>query len=586
MLTIHRSGRQIVTDREMSVKLEWINPVCFFDGIKGDVGLGLDFANNEYTRAEFSNPERYEKLAGTNNSRLPDIELRFRGMLLQRGTMVVTSADKEKIASWLQSDLGTLGVNQRDKNLSEMDWPTGQVFENKTTYDPSTDDYSCPSVKNPVFWEGKGRNIPDPDNENETINRLTSLFKTNKQYFVNKIISETGLVDTSGEACVVSPYLYLNYAISEMLRINNFFVDPTDNPLADQFFSILLYNNFNIFKQTFTVEQVELGYWDYNTNEFVVYNTVGITSMAWSLEPFNYADLVPKIQLKEFILSIQNWLNVVLHFRNDNTVKVVNRNLIPDADAFNLDEYFVGHWNIGERKNVSLKFIQELDDNDDLNEDWHDLSDRRADFHDPVATHDALLAVIDPALGDLRLVIDEDKIYEYKWAVFSSTDENLYDTQSDVLEWTFVSIMPQPYFYGTSEEIEEIKTTASTLPKLQGGIVPQTKQKGNVASARSLWADYSLRCIPAGLLALNDGLRFDSEYGLFIQRWENWARFWCQRLPVEGEFNLPLNVLQYVINNITQPFSTRHGKFIIETMSCDFQGDQMGVVQIKGYKVE
>jgi len=55
---------------------------------------------------------------------------------------------------------------------------------------------------------------------------------------------------------------------------------------------------------------------------------------------------------------------------------------------------------------------------------------------------------------------------------------------------------------------------------------------------------------------------------------------------VQGEFLLPLNELKYVIENITQPYSTREGKFIIEEMEVDFQGDLMSTVKIKGYKLD
>jgi hypothetical protein len=197
------------------------------------------------------------------------------------------------------------------------------------------------------------------------------------------------------------------------------------------------------------------------------------------------------------------------------------------------------------------------------------------------------LAVANPQLGDLRLVIVENKIYEYKWGVFTATDAGLSETQTDILEWVVASINPQYLLYGTSDEIEEIKTPFSSLSRVEGGVdYPEVHQSGNMGSAKSLWSDFAPRLIAYNIGASNAAkLDFDGTSGIFETRWRNWATFWKSRQPVEGDFMLPLNELVYVINNITQPYSTRHGKFIIEEIECDFKGELMGLVHVKGYKV-
>jgi hypothetical protein len=153
-----------------------------------------------------------------------------------------------------------------------------------------------------------------------------------------------------------------------------------------------------------------------------------------------------------------------------------------------------------------------------------------------------------------------------------------------VLEWQLASIGPQAYFYGSGEkEIEEIKT--SVCPVFTLNNFPVVRQSGNIKSMKALWADFKLRCIYQGGIETNHQLLFAGNNALFARRWKKWARFWATRLPVEGEFMPPLNELHYVINNITKPFSTRNGKFIIEELECDFKGDQMGMVKVKGYKL-
>ena len=43
---------------------------------------------------------------------------------------------------------------------------------------------------------------------------------------------------------------------------------------------------------------------------------------------FKYKDLVPKIKLPEFLLSVQNLLNLCFFFRNDGKVDIIDRETI------------------------------------------------------------------------------------------------------------------------------------------------------------------------------------------------------------------------------------------------------------------
>lgn len=589
MLTLHKDSSTIITEPGFSVKTKWVNPACFFDSIPGDVGLGLEIPANEFTRAEFGFPERFEKRSSGNDRKFPGMSLRFSGMTLMRGTLVITNATAEMYSGWLQSELGVLGTAQRDKFITELPWKSGVEFQNKATYLPGTDDYTCPMIQNPVFWDGMGRELPEGANyrdklgnlkiTTEQINALTIMFREFKNFTVNNTVLATGLIDIADPACVVSPCLFLNFALKEIFRMTGFEVTPERNALDDLFFNPVIYNNYNIFKQEFELEERTWSTWNPETNEDENVQVYQVVNLAWSLGLFSYADLVPRIALKDFILSIQNFLNVVFVFRPGQKVDIINRNLIPNAEAFSLDEYMIGLWKLGERKNVTLKFIQEQEKNDELFKDWHDLSDRRTDFREPVDTFAELRAIANPAFGELRLVREENKIYEYKWAVFAAEDEWRWEQQTDVCDWIFASYGPQPYFHGDADEVEEIKSGCSTL---QGEILWQARQRGNISSARSLWSDFSLRLLPNGLTG---SLKFEGEAALFDTRWRQWADFWKNRLPVEATFRLPANIIYYIINNITQPYSTRHGRFIIEEMECDFSGPNIGNVTIKGYKL-
>lgn len=305
---------------------------------------------------------------------------------------------------------------------------------------------------------------------------------------------------------------------------------------------------------------------------------------------FNYAALLPKSSYKDFLLGIQNMLNVVFRFRSDGKVDIIDRNEILSGTAIDLQQYQVGTWTIGERSNLTLKFIPEYDKDDARYDQYfEDLSDRYTDYKDPVDTYDDLLLIASPEFGELRRVKNTGKIYEYKWKVVSNEDPYGNGEQFDALGWEFVSTGPQPYVYGTGEKEEEIKSAFSALQQETYGVLgtfPFVNQKGNLLSMQSVWKDFTLRLITANPLSLGaqNDLYWEDD-GLFKTRWRTWAQFWATRQPVEAEFQFPLHILLYVTENITSKFRTNDGEFIIEEISTEFGLNMIGSTRIKGYKI-
>jgi len=190
------------------------------------------------------------------------------------------------------------------------------------------------------------------------------------------------------------------------------------------------------------------------------------------------------------------------------------------------------------------------------------------------------------------MVKNLNKIYEYKFHVFVANDANRVENQIDTLGWEFVSSGPQPFLYGDYEEIEEIKSPCSTLQRNPAMYLQspnfnflETVQKGNMDKMRNLWSDFSFRLINWNNFLYPEFLFWEGQTGLFELRWKNWARFWANRLPVEGEFDLPLNVIIHLIRNITNPCRESKGVFIIEEMETEFGLNMIGRTRIKGYKL-
>lgn len=608
MLEFRLNNRVFALDDSARVRMNWKNPACMVDSFPGDVGLGIEIPVNDHNRALLGNPERFEKYTQAGDREFAGFEIRFDGYLLMTGTLVVQGASKT-YSGWLRSHLGDMGKTNKEKYINELAWKENLSFINKNIYEYPADEYCCPIIHNRAFWEGKGKmekgkmNYRDEDGvwqeKDEEIEYLTKKFRDDNMFLVNTRDALAQVKSTEGS--VVSPMLYLEYVVKEMLRLSGWFIGRNDWATDATMLQLFLYNNFNIMYPEMTTEEFVDLQWNQDGTDMVPYQVQLITSFAWEIGVVNYRDLIPRVKMKDFILGLQNLMNYIFHFRDDKRVNIIDRNAIPDRTPIDVNEWFVNEWEIGDPVSKQLKFVNEYDDNDGFQGDeWTDLSDRADDFGESVATITELQAIASPELGELRLVRAENKIYEWKWGV--STGETEYQDeplQQDVLKWEFISTGPQPYLYGTGHSLEEVKTCFSTLAMYFDlppfAAIPGALQHGNIVTMRSLWKDFSPRLLynnnisaffsEANITNSIVSLNWDGADGLFAKRWKNWAWMMKDLLPVEAQFNFPLNVIDYVKNNIYEPFRTSRGKFLIEEMEVEFGLNEIGVTTIKGYKI-
>ena len=600
MLSYLLNGIPLVLNEETSFRLSVLNPVTQLNEIKGDAGIGVTIPVNEHNRAILGNPERLEKSSASVTRKFMDFEIRFDGVLLLKGALIIKNASGGNYEGWVQNLLGVMKEEQQEKDITELDWPTGKLFDynNSEPYDDAVNDYAVDIIHNPGFWEGRGKEEQVPvsykdeygvwQEKEETRTAMQQTHFDNYAWYVNN-----HTLPTVNPGCVVSPFLYLRYVIRESLRLNKWFIGRNDMDDALGLSlqkNLKLYNNFNIIDFNPVTALVEDFTWDPSINEMVSIGFQEITTFNWQLSSFDYRNLLPKVKLKAFYLGIQNNLNYVFHFRNDGRVNIIDRNGIFDRPVIDISAYQVGQWKKGEKKDVTLKFISEFDKNDGLfDNEYEDLTDRRNDFEEAVDTYAHLLAVASPAIGELRYVREQNKVYEYKWKVEIIYDYYLQEVQHDALGWEFVSSGPQPFLYGTGAEIEEIKTIFSTLqnsyfPEHLLLQIPEARQKGNLASTRSVYNDFSPRLIVGNQFLWPNGLKMEPQFGLFDTRWKKFARFWASCTPADGTFDMPVSAIAHIAENITEPFRTREGEFIIDELEVTFGLNAIGKTTLKVYK--
>lgn len=650
MLSFTLNNEPFALDTSVSVRLTWRNPACNFADFPGDVGLGIEIPVNDFNRSLLGNPERFERYAPGNKREFSRFEVRYGGALLMGGTLVVTSASHEHYECWLRSDLGNLGKMHREKNITESySFTKDRHFENKTAYDPEEDDYACPRIFNTKFFDEKGEEteveikVGNPNfmqwvrggwgtlkiderefiKEKKIFEDLTYAFQRTALYFVNQkddsgrvltpdslSFAEAPKIASELDVAVVSPMLFLNSILRYIAKDAGFAIE--ENFLADDpdLKNLILYNNYDI--TTITLSRSLYGFLAYRREHSPWYDIAQgypvETMRRHIFRAFQYKDLIPSIQIKDFLLSIQNLLNVFFHFRpGRKIIDIHDREAIFEETAINVEEYLTGFWLMGEEQNLTLKFTFEHDSNDLMfSEYWTDIDKYRTTEKEPVLTYESLNYVSAPEIDEIRYVVENKAYYQYKlWIREGLNPETGENEQKKYLGWQIISDGWQNGFINRGrDEEEEIATKFSTLKNPAGASYAQAMQKGNIRSdvftfekftPRLLFydgagnatyegADISLDWgIPLGNLP---GIDHETERKwLLNSRWDKWSRFWSRRQPVEAEAHFPLSMLAHVVENIYRKFRTREGEFMIEELETEFGLHEISTTKIKGYKM-
>lgn len=623
MLAYYLNNVPFLLDQGTSVRLTWLNPACFFDAIPGDVGIGITIAVNDTNRALLGNPERFEKYASGSSREFENFEIRFSGKLLMSGTLVVQIASSETYSAWLRSNVGNLGKLHREKFIYDISAFNEAIsFTNKANYVPTVDPYGCPRIYNPDFFKDKGgkieldREISNPDwylgsDKEQFISDpykteiFSEAFRITANWNVNDLNEDSTVktptttststnVDTDLGVNVVSPMLFLNYVIETVLKDASFFIN--DNFIANNIHlrRLILYNNYDITEMSFTAvdDFLTINWFDGEVIQIAGGKVDGIQRDYTGT--FKYKDLLPKVSLAKFLLSVQNSLNVCFHFLPDQKVNIIDRETILTNPTIDLTEHMVSTWGIDEKKDVTLKFIFKHDNDDTFFQDrWEDIDDIRENEGEAINDWNSLSAIVFPEIGEVRYIIETNEYVKYEWIQKVEIDPNNGDEiTTDILGWRSLTIGFQNGFHNRGKDVEEnIETEFSSLFRF-GGHAAITHQKGNIKSLKYAYQNFTPRLL---FYISNNNAKYETtgmsldwekeETGLMATRWPVWSKFWSQRQPVHRDSNLPLNMLDYTIRNITSKFRSYEGEFIIEKMETEFSLNAIGTTKITGYKV-
>lgn len=585
MLTAHLDNTSI--DLPASFEWDWIkySQLANFTDIQGEVIPSVSFPDTERNRNVLNHPTRFE-LYRTGEKVYPNFELRDNGAFIIAGTLVL----EKGFSGYIRGVTGNLAATQRDKLITDHALPENVAFENKTTYVPGTDDYCCPKIINPSFFSGLSKMGTYTDvNGNEYEETLFQHFHRNLAYQVNAsdtpgvLIKNDNLYFTLSDdyyqLSVVSPSLFLLNTLERLLKLNGFYI--TNSEITSELEKLIIFNNVDINSgELYAGVPIQDSTSERRSSHFVA------TYIKREITNFNYADLLPEISLKEFLLGIQNLLNVAVVFNNDNTVSIIDRELRIKETSIDYSKYFIGEWLPGEKKNVSLKFVMEHDSNDGQFSDYYqDLSDRQDDFEADVADLTTLKSIDGATLGELRRVTASQMIYE--WSLWVETDSNVVETESSVLGWKFISIDFQPGFvnYEEENEVEEITTCFSTC---SNSGTPYIEQAGQSILRKKTEAPFTPRVLfyeGNGVGKNNSStysLKFTGDNNLIDKRWKYTANWYATREAVEGYFNFPRNILQNL--DMNKKIGTLPGDVVPSRSITKLYHYGIGLTKIEGWK--
>lgn len=622
MFTLTIDNHQLILDPDFGVPLIYKNPCWCFNEIPAPLCLDVTIPDNDVNRNYLGFPGRFAKMAKSNDRKFPRAELRWRGYLYIYGTLVITKPTENGYSGYIQSELRSLSDAQREKLIGDHNLLGELDFENKPNYDPDTDIYCTVRVQNRGFWVDKGDTEPwkkieynadgsakDPiDTEREI---LTRKFDETVDFMVNAFDAEgvksdstaewikngvaTGIFDKIYGAIVVSPFPFLHRLITEILQENKFFMRNNFLKNDDDLKTLCLYHNVSICNaEVFTViTYIKTEPYHDETLEGLpleddLVEIRRVSEMGWDTSSFQLKKLLPKFELNELLLSVQNLTNTFFHFTGINDVDCINRESLFDMEPFDLSKYRVSRWLPGKRQNLCLKFKFNHDpDDQQFNENYTDISSRDEDIAEAVDVFADLAAIASPPIGQIRLVKSEKMYYEYRQETVDAPDGK---SEIDVLMWARLTIDIQDYNYNPAgDESEEIETKFSTLLTHKGGY-PVTYQRGNSSQFSQYTENFSPRLIfyngnnTGGSIATS-GLEIDWK-SLVANRYRRTAPFYANALPVEAQFRFPGNIFYKVLNEIYRPFLDKDGSFFIKEMQVEANNSEYVKATLTVFKNE
>ena len=476
------------------------------------------------------------------------------GLEMIEGLLKVDGVEGEFYDCYLGAGLYEFSTLIKDKTLKDLDLGGERTWVTKSSWDYPAEDFTIFPVLNPMFY-----------GLDENGDWAQQAFIDDNLGYQNFFNFNTGnnLITTENATAVITPFPFVAYLLKQIFKFAQYKIKVNEFEENPQLIKKVLYTNNSIIRLTYSLVG---GIWG-----------AGPTR---TLDKWDMTKIVPDVKISNFLIWLQNHLNICFVFDRNREVRIIDREkrMNMAASTFLLDKIVVNTTNSKfDKDKRGVEFKQEFDTNDHHFTEkygWRKLSDDDYKNMKPsVPTYDDLPTPAEA--GDVRLV---DQDWYFKWQEYTVLDTNGNETEFKSWRWEAYTNRHQNMKIG-EEDFEKIETGFS--PTDYRG---QIHVQGNAP----LWMTTPEfhECKPKLLnyIGVHDEIPRgggngsiehktvgnDLYYGenpLYLTRWKNTVRFFINRVP--GDFKMTLSPREFRDLDTTIPYLHPEGfAFFIDECSA------------------
>ncbi len=312
MLEIYIGGQKAALSEKTVITLNYKSSLFGFGKFSGTYSTSFTLPPCGHNRKLFGWPD---VLAVSFSPKEHSCGLLFDGVLLETGTLVLKGASEKGYSCHITIGEGTFAAKIKDSYLDGINWGR-KAFDSTRTrpYSPATDSYSLCPVRNRKFHSGKDRAHYQNRYRPSTGRYLTSaddVQTTAPDSFENRLFP-------------VTPFPYVSHLLKGVFGRHGYHLKG--NPLSQgELNGLVLYSNYDIAEYKRYVM-------DYKTADPKDKGTKEEYYQRETLSEFEYADIVPHVQVGTFLLSLFNYFALSVKFEGG-TASIVRMADLLGADV-------------------------------------------------------------------------------------------------------------------------------------------------------------------------------------------------------------------------------------------------------------
>jgi hypothetical protein len=463
MLRIFINNQQVPLPDDISITVKRESAFFSEDTITGDFAINISIVKDDFTSRLLG---YFDRLSAVSTEQKNTGRIEWSGVVLLNGeAKLEESSGNKTYEGYIKGSIGVFGNAIKDKTIK--DYLYGDTREindlDKASTFPDID-WTCFPLTNSKFFEG--RFPADEDGAEAPINAQ-----------VNKFVNGNIVKDPLDSYCVVSPFPFLAYVVEQIFIEEGFTIAHNDLREDALLKKLVLYTNWNI-------KRVE---------KILTIVGIGFVSLdpAYIIDSFNISDLLPKEEVKKFILGIRQDLNIDFFIENKTVRIILKDKILLNPNYNDLTSKVVGKRPVDRKKEIEgYVFTPSMNSDDTEFENWVDLSLHKGTIGDPVDTVEDLPAWATGSIWthnlEIQVKVDEIRFVRsesvwYKWIVNDNEETKFLLPYV----WEKESVNYQPAKYGNQADAKKMESYFAPIFAKSADVEPNLSIRGTGA----LWEE-------------------------------------------------------------------------------------------------